>query len=93
MDFSLLGFLNIPGQSPPLPALDNLERCAEQVFLEEIPGDFLEAGVCQGGAAIFLRALQVAFGQESRCVWAADPFQGLPPPQSLPDLAAGLDLS
>ncbi|MDD5711942.1 MAG: PqqD family peptide modification chaperone [Smithellaceae bacterium] len=76
-----------------LSGLDNLERCAEQVFAEEIPGDFLEAGVCQGGAAIFLRALQVAFGQEDRRVWVADSFQGLPAPQTKVDRASGIDFS
>lgn len=63
--------------------LDNLEYCARKVFADRIPGDFLEAGVCQGGAAIFLRALQVAFGEGDRVTWVADSFQGLPPP-SLP---------
>jgi hypothetical protein len=37
--------------------LYNLERCAEAVFRENVAGDFLKAGVCQGGAAIFLRGL------------------------------------
>jgi len=76
-----------------LSGLDNLERCAERVFAAGIPGDFLEAGVCQGGAAIFLRALQIAFGEERRRVWAADSFQGLPQSQAGPDLAAGVDFS
>ena len=76
-----------------LSALDNLERCAEQVFAEHIPGDFLEAGVCQGGASIFLRALQVAFGQGKRRLWLADSFQGPPAPASDVDLASGVDFS
>ena len=76
-----------------LPALDSLERCAEAVFSEDVPGDFMEAGVCQGGAAIFMRALQTAYGQEHRRLWAADSFEGLPPPESQPDIASGLDLS
>jgi len=76
-----------------LSALDNLERCAEMVFHENIPGDFMEAGVCQGGASIFLRALQVAHGEGNRRLWAADSFIGLPPPESGPDIASGLDLS
>ncbi len=76
-----------------LPGLDNLERCAEAVFSENIPGDFMEAGVCQGGAAIFMRALQRAYGEGGRRLWAADSFEGLPPPGSGPDAALGLDLS
>lgn len=65
-----------------LRRLQNLEWCAEQIFEDGIEGDFLEAGVCQGGAAIFLRALQVAHGQELRQTWVADSFQGLPRPTS-----------
>jgi O-methyltransferase len=76
-----------------LPALDNIERCAEQIFKDGIAGDFMEAGVCQGGATIFLRALQVAYGQQQRRTWVADSFQGLPPPQTEPDIQANIDLS
>ena len=76
-----------------LSGMDNMERCAERVFADEIPGDFLEAGVCQGGAAVFLRALQVSFGQAERRLWAVDSFQGLPKPESAPDLAGGIDFS
>lgn len=74
-------------------ALDNLERCAETVFSEDIPGDFLEAGVCQGGASIFMRALQICHGQENRKTWVADSFQGIPEPQSQPDIESGLNFS
>jgi hypothetical protein len=76
-----------------LSALDNIERCAEMVFRDNIPGDFIEAGVCQGGTAIFMRALQVAYDESYRRLWAADSFQGLPSPESGPDIASGLDLS
>lgn len=74
-----------------LRRLQNLEWCAEQIFEDGIEGDFLEAGVCQGGAAIFLRALQVAHGQEQRRTWVADSFQGLPKPSSKFD--EGYDLN
>jgi O-methyltransferase len=60
--------------------LENLEYCAARVFADGVAGDFLEAGVCQGGAAIFLRALQVAYGEERRLTWVADSFEGLPEP-------------
>ncbi len=76
-----------------LSGLDNLERCAERVFAEGIPGDFMEAGVCQGGAAIFLRALQVAHGQGKRRLWVADSFRGLPPLRDEADVACGRDFS
>lgn len=73
--------------------LDNLEYCARRVFADGVPGDFMEAGVCQGGAAIFMRGLQVALGQEDRRVWLADSFEGLPPPTHEVDRAWDLDWS
>jgi O-methyltransferase len=60
--------------------LEHLQWCAERVFEDGVPGDFLEAGVCQGGASILLRALQVAYGQPQRRTWLADSFEGLPVP-------------
>jgi len=75
-----------------LQRLHQLERCAETLFEEGVPGDFLEAGVCQGGAAIFLRALQVSHGQGHRRLWAADSFAGLPPATSPVDLELGMHL-
>jgi O-methyltransferase len=76
-----------------LSGLDNLERCAEIVFRERVDGDFLEAGVLAGGAAIFMRGLQRACGESHRSVWVADSFRGLPPSTAEPDVAAGLDLT
>jgi O-methyltransferase len=94
----------LPGHKPPAHAffshtmiglrrLDNIEYCARQVFARGIPGDFLEAGVCQGGATIFMRALQVAFDETERRVWVADSFEGLPPPTSDPDRHSGFDFT
>ena len=60
--------------------LEHLQWCAERVFEDGVEGDFLEAGVCQGGAAIFMRALQVAYRQSHRRMWVADSFEGLPVP-------------
>lgn len=74
-----------------LRRLNNLEYCARRVFAEQVAGDFLEAGVCQGGATIFLRALQVAFGEEERRTWVADSFQGLPPPVLPQDISHNMD--
>jgi hypothetical protein len=85
--------LRFPHTMIGLSGLDNLERCAEQIFADRVPGDFLEAGVCAGGAAIFLRALQVAFGESLRRVWAADSFQGLPPPRAEEDVARKMDFT
>ena len=76
-----------------LSGLDNLERCASKVFADGVPGDFLEAGVCHGGASIFLRALQVAYGEEDRVTWVADSFAGVPPPDHPVDREHELDLT
>lgn len=62
-----------------LKRLDNLQRCAETVIRENIPGDFIETGVWRGGACIFMRAILKAYG-EKRTVWVADSFEGLPSP-------------
>ncbi|MEA2423540.1 MAG: O-methyltransferase [Thermoleophilaceae bacterium] len=74
-----------------LGGLDNLERCAARVFADGVEGDFLEAGVCHGGASIFLRALQVAHGEHGRRTWVADTFAGVPAPTDPVD--EGLDLT
>ena len=74
-----------------LRRLENIEWCAAQIFAAGIEGDFLEAGVCQGGASIFMRALQVAYGEEQRRMWVADSFAGLPAPRAEAD--AGLDFT
>ncbi|MBV8517039.1 MAG: class I SAM-dependent methyltransferase [Acidobacteria bacterium] len=74
-----------------LRRLENLEWCASELFAAGVEGDFLEAGACQGGASIFMRALQVAYGEPHRRMWVADSFAGLPEPVSEPD--AGIDFS
>jgi O-methyltransferase len=76
-----------------LDGLENLERCAHRVFADGVPGDFLEAGVCHGGASIFLRALQVAYGEYDRATWLADSFAGVPPPTHPVDREHDLDLT
>jgi O-methyltransferase len=76
-----------------LDGLDNLQRCAHRVFADGVPGDFLEAGVCHGGASIFLRALQVAYGEADRVTWVADSFEGVPPPTHEVDREHELDLT
>jgi O-methyltransferase len=65
-----------------LKRLDQLHRAVETILREQIPGDFLEAGVWRGGAAIFLRAALQAYGDRSRTVWLADSFAGLPRPDA-----------
>jgi hypothetical protein len=77
-----------------LRRLRNIRNCIEIIAREGVPGDFLEAGVWRGGAAIFMRAILDACEIPERVIWLADSFQGLPPPH--PDLYPqdlGLDLS
>ncbi len=71
--------------------LDNLQHCIETVISENIPGDFIETGIWRGGACIFMRGLLAAYGVTDRIVWAADSFEGVPPPTWVED--AELDLS
>jgi O-methyltransferase len=76
-----------------LHGLSRIERSAEELFQQGVPGDFVDAGTCRGGAAIFMRALQTAFGESQRRVWVADSFTGVPASTSNVDIAAGLDFS
>jgi hypothetical protein len=62
--------------------LDNIQRCIESILQEGIAGDFLEAGVWKGGAAMFMKAMLLEAGINDRTVWLADSFQGLPPPNA-----------
>lgn len=60
--------------------LANLQFCMESVLKNGVPGDFIETGVWRGGACIFMRAILKAYRADDRCVWVADSFRGLPPP-------------
>jgi O-methyltransferase len=92
---------NFSGQIPQFPhsliglqRMDNIQTCAEIIFQENIPGDFMETGVWQGGATIFMRALLKVYGEDvQRCVWAADSFEGLPKPQTPQDETYDLSAS
>jgi hypothetical protein len=63
-----------------LKRLDNLQFCVEDALARGVPGDLMETGVWRGGAAILMRAVLAAHGVADRRVWAADSFEGLPPP-------------
>ena len=65
-----------------LKRLDNLEFCIEEVITTGVPGDLIETGVWRGGATIFMRAVLKAYDVTDRCVWVADSFEGLPPPDA-----------
>jgi O-methyltransferase len=63
-----------------LERMRSLRKCVEAVIAEDIPGDLIEAGVWRGGAAILMRGVLEAYGEDRRSVWLADSFQGLPEP-------------
>jgi O-methyltransferase len=62
--------------------LTSLQRCVETILAENIPGDLVECGVWRGGACILMRAVLAVYGDEERCVWVADSFEGVPPPDT-----------
>jgi O-methyltransferase len=63
-----------------LKRLENLQYCVTEVLRKKIPGDLIETGVWRGGASIFMRAILKMYGDQTRLVWVADSFQGLPKP-------------
>lgn len=63
-----------------LKRLDNIHFCMKEILENQIQGDCIETGVWRGGATIYMRAILKAYGDESRKVWVADSFEGLPPP-------------
>lgn len=71
--------------------LDNLQDCIELVLTDKIEGDFIETGIWRGGACIFMRGVLKAHNEEGRIVWAADSFEGVPPPSRHED--EGFDIS
>jgi O-methyltransferase len=76
--------------------LTSLQHCVETVLAEDVPGDLVECGVWRGGACILMRAVLAVYGDEQRCVWLADSFAGVPPPDTenfLADENLRLDLS
>jgi O-methyltransferase len=61
-----------------LSRLRSLDRLASCVDEEQIAGDIVECGVCNGGSAAIL-ANRVCRSSEQRHVWLLDSFAGLPP--------------
>jgi O-methyltransferase len=55
----------------------NLQRLAQRIEDERIPGDVLECGVCNGGTAAVL-ARSATHSPLNRTVWLLDSFQGMP---------------
>jgi hypothetical protein len=60
--------------------LNNVQACVEDVLRNDVPGDLIETGIWRGGTTIFMRALLALHGVRDRIVYAADSFQGVPPP-------------
>lgn len=55
----------------------NLYRLALHIEREQIPGDVVECGVCNGGSAAIL-ARTATHSRLQRTVWLFDSFQGMP---------------
>jgi O-methyltransferase len=62
--------------------LRSLADQAIDVVETGVPGDFIETGVWRGGACALVRAVFNAMYQNTRKVYVADSFQGLPPPDA-----------
>ena len=60
--------------------LDNIEYCIAQILKDGVPGDLIETGVWRGGSSIYMLAVLKAYGADTRHVWLADSFAGLPKP-------------
>jgi len=58
----------------------NLRYACETVVLDGIEGDFIETGVWRGGACILMAGILAAYDDDTRRVFVADSFAGLPPP-------------
>ena len=63
-----------------LKRLANVRQCVERVITDGVPGDLIETGVWRGGVVILMRAILEAYDEHERTVFAADSFQGVPPP-------------
>jgi O-methyltransferase len=72
-----------------LKRLDNLQYCITEVIHKNLPGDLIETGVWRGGASIFMRAVLKVYGDQTRLVWVADSFEGLPKPDGRYEQDAG----
>ncbi len=60
--------------------LANVEHCVSTAIADGVPGDLIETGVWRGGTTILMRAMLDVLGDETRRVWVADSFAGLPAP-------------
>lgn len=65
-----------------LMRMTNIQECIEHIIRDDVPGDLIETGVWRGGACIFMKANLEAWGDQTRKIWVADSFQGLPKPNA-----------
>lgn len=66
-----------------LKRMANLRECINTVIEQAVSGDFIECGVWRGGASIYATAVFEAHDDwfdNSREIWLADSFAGLPAP-------------
>lgn len=61
-----------------VPRLKNIKKLLTDVVRNDVPGDFLEAGVWRGGASMYARRVLDTLGAHDRKVWVCDSFEGLP---------------
>ena len=66
-----------------LKRMTNIQECIAAIIRDDVPGDLIETGVWRGGACIFMKANLRAWGDDTRKVWLADSFQGLPKPNAV----------
>jgi len=72
--------------------LHHLRNCVEEVLRRDVPGDLIETGVWRGGASILMKGVLAAAGNDTRRVYVADSFRGLPAPDPRYAADAGFDL-
>lgn len=70
--------------------LENVRKCVEELLANKIPGDLIETGVWRGGCCILMRGVMAAYDDETRVVYVADSFAGLPQTEREDDDAASL---
>ena len=63
--------------------LDSLEIIVDEIIKNEIPGDFVEAGVLAGGVCLYLAALLHNNKLKNKKIWLVDSFIGFPEEKDL----------
>lgn len=63
-----------------LARLRNLKELTQATLDQRVPGDYIETGVWRGGCCILMKAVLAVNGEQTRKVYVADSFKGLPPP-------------